>query len=248
MKDRRLIILLIVSIIAIGTIFFLPPIPQDICYHDFSDNRMFWGIANFWNVISNVPFFIAGLMGLFFSLKYNLSLAHILFYTGIFCVGLGSAYYHISPSNSTLLWDRLPMTVAFMSFFSIVVSAFINDRVGKKLLMPFIFAGVFSILYWHYSELYGKGDLRFYALVQFLPMLLIPIILILYKGANKRTYFLVLLLYAIAKIFEASDNFIFNLSACISGHTIKHLIASMAPIVLLHCKSVKTVLISNDKV
>ena len=37
-------------------------------------------------------------------------------------VAIGSSYYHWKPSNSRLVWDRLPMTVGFMSLVAVVIS------------------------------------------------------------------------------------------------------------------------------
>ena len=44
----------------IAAMFFLPPIPQDSAYPAFADQRMISGIANFWNVVSNLPFIVVG--------------------------------------------------------------------------------------------------------------------------------------------------------------------------------------------
>ena len=41
----------------------LPPIPQDQGYHDFADHRTMFGIPNFWNVVSNLPFVAVGAVG-----------------------------------------------------------------------------------------------------------------------------------------------------------------------------------------
>ncbi|GIT09351.1 MAG: hypothetical protein CM1200mP30_29810 [Pseudomonadota bacterium] len=43
-----------------------------------------------------------------------------------------------------------------------------------------VFGDIISCLLEHYGEKLGKGDLRFFALVQFLPMLLIPLMLLFY--------------------------------------------------------------------
>lgn len=33
------------------------------------------------------------------------------FYIGVAAVGFGSAYYHLQPNDSTLVWDRLPVSL-----------------------------------------------------------------------------------------------------------------------------------------
>jgi len=42
----------------------LPPIAQDPHYHAFADGRTLHGVPNFWNVISNIPFFLVALYGI----------------------------------------------------------------------------------------------------------------------------------------------------------------------------------------
>jgi len=54
--------------------------------------------------------------------------AYIAFFTGLILIGLGSGYYHLAPSNSTLVWDRMAITVSFMSFFVLVVGESISTN------------------------------------------------------------------------------------------------------------------------
>jgi hypothetical protein len=42
----------------------LPPLLQDQSYHQFADQRELFGIPNFWNVVSNLPFIAVGAVGL----------------------------------------------------------------------------------------------------------------------------------------------------------------------------------------
>ena len=113
------------TLLAIVVVFFIPPIPQDPAYHDFVDQRTLHGVPNFWNVASNLPFVIAGLLGLLVLLGRKplpgglpeLKWAYVVFFAGVLLTGFGSAYYHLDPTNESLVWDRLPMTLAFMAFF-----------------------------------------------------------------------------------------------------------------------------------
>ena len=138
-------------------------------------------------------------------------------------------------SNSSLLWDRLPMTVAFMSLFSIVISERISTKHSQYVLGFLLFFGVFSVIYWYVTELNGVGDLRLYILVQFLPMLLIPLFLLLCRGRSTTGagYWLLLLWYAIAKVCEYFDQEIFEVLVVISGHSLKHIAAAMGVLFLL---------------
>ena len=232
--NTRTFILAGLALGAIIGVFFLPPIPQDPAFHQFADNRMFFGISNFYNVVSNFPFLILGVVGLYTFFKNNklspASLAMLTLFIGVTGIGLGSAYYHWHPTNATLVWDRIPMTVTFMSFFAIIISDYVNRRWGTLLLLPLLATGILSVLTWYYGELNGHGDLRLYVLVQFFPMLAIPLIIFIYptpKAARIQTV-AIIALYAIAKFFEHKDVAIFNAGNVISGHTIKHLLAAGA--------------------
>jgi hypothetical protein len=85
------------------------------------------------------------------------------------------------------------------------------------------------VFYWSWSERHGVGDLRPYALVQFLPFLLIALILWLYPGSRASTAWLwwSFLMYFLAKVAEHFDGPVY-LVAGISGHTIKHLLSAAA--------------------
>lgn len=165
----------------------------------------------------------------------NLPINNFAFYLGIFLTGIGSMYYHHQPCSETLVWDRLPMTISFMAFFSIIIGNCICISTGKKVLFPLILLGLISIIYWQMTKSKGTEDLRFYAFIQFLPIVLIPIILILFKNNNPvtKTYWYILIIYVIAKICEANDEFIFTHFKIISGHSLKHLAAATVPFVLL---------------
>jgi hypothetical protein len=95
--------------------------------------------------------------------------------------------------------------------------------------------GIASVGYWAVTETGGDGDLRAYALVQFLPMLLIPLILLWFPSRLQpdRYLWLMLLAYGLAKILEWLDQPIFELYAPLSGHGLKHLAAALGAYMFL---------------
>jgi hypothetical protein len=235
-------LIILTALLTVGGILTLGPIPQDFRYHLFVDTREIWSVPNFWNVVTNVPFAIVGLLGLYklrvpgkLGFLYENSTAYTLLFFGTFLVGFGSGYYHLAPDNQTLVWDRLPMTIAFMALFSIIISEFISVRSGRALLLPLILAGILSVVHWHFSEIRGEGDLRFYALVQFYPMLAIPIMLVCFRSGctHVYAYWWLLLAYIAAKLFEHFDGEVFDALGFISGHSLKHLTAALGMYVLL---------------
>jgi len=234
-------LIVLITLISVLAIFFQDPIAQDTNYHNFRDSKEIFSIQNFWNVLSNLPFLIVGILGLYkvlvtdtLKIIGDIKIAYSLLFFGITLIALGSGYYHLLPNNQTLVWDRLPMTIAFMSLFSIIISEFISTRAGKVLLLPLIIVGISSVIYWHLSEIQGAGDLRFYALVQFYPMLVIPVILICFNSrcSKAKTYWLLLMTYAAAKVFEHFDGEIYNVLGFISGHSIKHIVAALGLYIL----------------
>lgn len=232
-------ILIGLTLCAIVGVFLLQPIAQDPSFHNFADTRTVLTIPNFYNVISNVPFLILGIVGLYAFFKNNklsrTSLAIVTLFIGVAGIGMGSAYYHLNPTNATLVWDRIPMTVTFMSFFSIIIGNYIHERWSFILLVSMLIVGVLSVLTWYYGELNGHGDLRLYLLVQFFPMLAIPLIVFIYPTPRIMRIEIVatIILYIIAKFFEHKDVVIFNSGRILSGHTIKHLFAAAAVFYIL---------------
>lgn len=61
----------------------------------------------------------------------------ILFYSTI-AIAVGSTYYHWNPNDSTLVWDRLPMTLAFVSIFCFMLEEYIPQilMVSVKFYLP----------------------------------------------------------------------------------------------------------------
>ncbi len=223
-------VLVLVSLLALaGLLIFVEPIPQWPEYHDFADGSVVLGIPNAHNVISNLGFLVIGAWGVLFILGRagvgRLKAAYLVFFTGVFLTALGSAYYHLQPNNLSLVWDRLPMTVAFMGFLTAVAGELIGPRVARALLLPLMVAGVASVAWWAWTESVGVGDLRFYGLVQFLPFVLILLMLSMYPAPRHLVPYLagLALSYAIAKLCESYDHQIYQLlGGAMGGHALKH--------------------------
>jgi len=228
------LVFLVIGIAVLEIVLLLPPIHQDQSYHSFADQRKFWGVPNFWNVVSNFPFLAVGVFGIWLVLEARNSPSFLLsqerwpflfLFLGVGLTGLGSAYYHLSPNNDWLVWDRLPMAIAFMAFFASTIAERIRVEAGLWLLGPLVLLGVGSVVNWHQTD-----DLRLYAVVQFYPLAIIPVMLCLCPPRYTGTGFIwgTLGWYVAAKILElhAVDHGIFALGQFISGHTLKHLAAA----------------------
>ncbi len=233
---------LLLAILVGGTLaaFLADPIAQDPAYHLFADRRSLFGIPNFLDVVSNLPFALVGAAGLYFVSRGTSGASNApawrVFFTGVFLTALGSGYYHLAPDNDTLVWDRLPMTIAFMGFVAIVIGEYLSEPLARRLLLPLLLAGAASVFYWAHTEALGRGDLRAYALVQFLPMLLIPLVIVLYRGRSDLGPYVgwMILFYIAAKLLEFFDTAVFAAGDIVSGHSLKHVFAAMAPASLLY--------------
>ena len=243
-KRARLLAIVGATFLLIVAMSTVAPIPQDPRYHLFADRRSFLGIPNFFNVTSNGFLLLVGLLGVV-SLRCQRAgtdyrekggkWPYIAFFLGIGLTAIGSAYYHIAPRDATLFWDRLGMSMAFMSFTAAIISDRINAKVGLCLLFPLLIAGAAGAAYWLVSELKGAGDLRFYGAVQLFPALLIPIIMFLFPPRYSRGKDLiwVFFAYALAKGCEFLDAEIYAAGGLVSGHTLKHLCAAVAGFLVL---------------
>jgi hypothetical protein len=212
---------------SLAGVLLLHPIPQDQSYHQFADQRAIFGIPNFWNVVSNLPFLAVGAAGLW---RFRNDPATIVLFLGIFLTGIGSSYYHWNPNDRTLFWDRLPMTLAFAAILALVVAERVNARAGAILLWPALAIGLFSLLVWLWTD-----DLRLYFWVQFFPGLALLLLFLLYPPKYTGTYYWIIAvgLYSLAKVFEFSDHEIFSAGYLLSGHTLKHLTAAAACFTIL---------------
>jgi hypothetical protein len=235
-------ILLAITIIPVVVVFgLIESYPQPAEYFDFADSRTVFGVDNFWNVASNLLFLVFGAAGLQllrkdrFIVLDRLRPAYVALFTGIALTAFGSGWFHLEPNNDTLFWDRLPMTIAFMSLFAIIIGEHIDETLGYRSLWPLLIVGAASVIYWTFTESRGAGDLRLYGLVQFLPMLLIPSILVMYRSVFDVTGFLwlAIALYVLAKLLEFLDLQIFATGELLSGHSLKHVAASLVPLVLI---------------
>lgn len=252
---RKVAILAMVTAVIIVASVLVNPVPQDQQYHQFADQRDYFDIPNTLNVATNLFFALIGFAGLYFlCIRRSLIVVdsilavYITFFAALAAVAPGSAYYHWMPDNQSLVWDRLPMTLAFMSFFTIILAEWLSLKFARIIFLPLIIAGVLSIVYWHRGELAGNGDLRPYGLVQFLPMLLIPMILLMFEEKFNRVPAIWWFLgwYLVAKIFEILDDQIFDWLGLISGHSLKHLGAGIGCLIYLRYLATRSLIDSAN--
>ncbi len=225
----RILVLLAVAGGSLGAMGAVRPIRQDPAYHAFADQRTLAGLAHALNVLSNLPFLVVGAWGLW--TLYGPRPARFerpwergpwtVFMASVFLTAFGSAWYHHAPSDATLFWDRLPMTLGFSSLLGVMIVERVDERWGGRLFVPLVAAGVASLIYGH------PNDLRFYLLLQAWAVVLTALMLALFPSRYTGTHEIVavLVLYGLAKVLETLDAPIYRTLGFVSGHSLKHLAA-----------------------
>jgi hypothetical protein len=229
--------LLVFTLLAAAAAFLLPAMPQPLDYHHFADQRAAFGIGNFLDVVTNVAFLLAGLAGLavVFSGRACFEFPgerwpYAVFFLGVLLTAAGSAWYHLSPDNETLFWDRLPMTIAFMGLLSSQIVDRVSVRAGLALLVPMLLVGMGSVVYWIVTERAGAGNVLPYGILQGYSVVVLLIMATLHRSRYTRAndVYFIFGWYVLAKVLESMDGEILALGHVVSGHSLKHVAAAAA--------------------
>lgn len=231
----------VVTAAFVGAALLLGPVAQLPDYHDFADQRAVFGIPHFADVLSNLGFLLVALWGWakLSPARGHPGLAHgwagyRLFLLGLFLTGFGSAWYHLDPDNVRLIWDRLPIALACGGLLAGVWGD-ARQRDSGRFALGLAAAAIASVAWWFFTGQAGEGDLRPYLLLQALPMVLIPLWQWIYGAppAERRALGGALLLYAVAKAVELNDHQIAAVLGVLTGHNLKHLLATLAAAVVV---------------
>jgi hypothetical protein len=218
----------------------IQPIRQDQSYHHFADERALLGVRNAGDTLSNLGFNVVGILGLVFLWRERRGSKHFetpremraywVFFAALVLTGIGSSYYHLAPDDARLVWDRLPLAIAFVAFLAAVITELVDRETGVRLLVPFIALGIGSVAYWAVID-----DLWPYLVVQFGSMaeLLLLRTLFASRYTNRGMLFVILAVYAVAKVLEIHDRDIYEIGQWVSGHTLKHLAAAFSSYLIL---------------
>ena len=222
-------------------LLWLPAVPQDPAYHRFHATASCCGLPHAELVLTNLPFLwvgIAALLALFHAPNLGFTRAEMLpWYVaaiGIVATAFGSSWYHADPCTERLFWDRLPMTIAFAG----LGAAAVGERLGPKgagcTLAALLLLEPATVLWWRHTEAQGAGNLVPYGLAQFLPLIMLPLLMALTprRSTGLLAWVCAFLLYALAKALEQLDANLGH-TLLLSGHGWKHLAAAGACAVLM---------------
>jgi hypothetical protein len=200
----------------------LTPIHQSEAYHHFANHSQHFGIPNFWNVISNAAFLVVAVLA-WRRLKPQALSERWMLVAGIGLTAFGSASYHAQPSDARLVWDRLPMTIVFMCVLTGTIGERVNAQWARRLLWPLLAVGGLSVVYWRLT-----GDLRPYVVVQFFPLIAVPVMLAVRSnvtGTSLAAQWGMIGFYVLAKVAELLDGRLAGLVPA-GAHAWKHVLAA----------------------
>ncbi|MFM9879371.1 MAG: hypothetical protein ACKVOO_03045, partial [Burkholderiaceae bacterium] len=225
--------LLLVCAALLALAAFGPPLEQLPHFHDFADQRPWWGMPNAGDVLSNLLFALGGLLGLMGLRRWRAGLVSqaeqslaALSFTGLLLTALCSGYYHWQPDDAGLVVDRLGMCVAFAGLLGLAAAGRISGRAGLVLAASLLLLAPMTVWVWAES-----GNLLPWAVLQFggMGLLLWLAARPALAGALPVRWAWVVVIYALAKCLELGDAAVFEATGeWVSGHTLKHIVASLA--------------------
>ena len=119
--------------------------------------------------------------------------------------------------------------------FTYVLATFGNRLFTElALLVPMVLAGAASAVYWIATERAGAGNVVPYAVVQGYAVVILLVFALALPSRYTRgsDVYWVFAGYVIAKLLEHFDREVLALGNLVSGHTLKHLAAAVAGLVL----------------
>ncbi len=242
LRPRAAMLPTLVTVLACVLLLLYGAIAQPAHYHQFADQSVMWGMPHAADVLSNLGFAVIALCGLLALWPHRADAAlkagwpgYQLFLVGLLLTALGSAFYHLAPDNFRLVWDRVPIALACAGLLAAVRAETHAPADGRRDALWLALLAAASVGWWYASQQWGTEDLRAYLLLQGLPLVLIPMWQTIYRsaGADRRMFALALLLYIAAKAAEMHDVAILEALGWISGHTLKHLLATLASATLV---------------
>ena len=231
-------VLLAACVLLLAFAALAPVLPQPAGHHAFADRRVLWGIPFAMDVLSNLPFALGGLAGGWLLWRAprraisNMQRAMAeLFFAGLLLVAVGSSWYHWQPDDAGLAIDRYAMAIAFAGLLGLAAAGRVSERAGTLLGLALLTLAPLAVWVWS-----ATGNVLPWATVQFGGLVLLVGLGLMPPAdhALRVNWWLVLLAYAVAKLFELNDHAVFELTGgWLSGHTVKHVVASLAPLPVL---------------
>ncbi|MDQ3335431.1 MAG: hypothetical protein M4D80_09720 [Myxococcota bacterium] len=191
-------------------------------FHRYADTRTWLGIPHAGDVLSNLAFLLVAARGL----RHTYAPMGRAVCAGIAAIGVGSAGYHIAPSDLTLAFDWAPIALTL----GMLSAAVIHDRGGPgrlaALVVPVFAIG--SVTWWIVTGGTHGGNMAPYVAVQAACVALPPLVAVVAPGSVRTGWLLAALAgFALARLCGAYDRVLLD-AIGISGHSLKHIAAAQA--------------------
>ena len=230
--------LLVFAAVTAVVLVLVDPIRQSQIYYAFADSRSWLSIPHAWNVLSNLPFLLVGVIGLFAMYRNREAWlgrrvadkaehgVFVVLFFGAALLCFGSSYFHLLPDADRLAWDRYTVLLAMLPLSCVIIADRLDTRIASMLLGPSILLGLASVIVWQLTD-----DLRFYAFMQFFPMVAMLVLIIALPSRYSRPSYLFIILgvFVVSKVAEHFDRDIYAaLNGFVGGHALKHILAALA--------------------
>lgn len=238
---RRECVLAGVFLVLLAAALLAPSVAQPAHYHDFADQRSWGSLPHAMDVLSNLPFALWGMVGIWALLRAVRERAVSapaaamagLFFGGLWVTAAVSVAYHLQPGDAGLVWDRGGMVLAFAGLLGLAAMRAISTRAGMALATAVLVLGPLSVHAWSLT-----GNVLPWAVLQFGGMALILGFACLRPAQARELpvrWALLIAIYALAKLLELGDHAVYEWTGqLVSGHSLKHMVAACAawPVVM----------------
>lgn len=232
---RRECVLAGVFLLLLAAALLGPSVVQPAHYHDFADQRSWGWLPHAMDVLSNLPFALWGMVGIW-ALARALRVRAVdtataamagLFFGGLWVTAAVSSAYHLQPGDASLVWDRGGMVLAFAGLLGLAAMQAVSVRAGMALATAVLVLGPLSVHMWSLT-----GNLLPWVLLQGGGMALVLGFACL-RPVHARElpvrWALLVTIYALAKLLELGDHAVYEWTGqLVSGHSLKHVVAAFA--------------------
>jgi hypothetical protein len=212
-----------------------PAVAQSAHYHAFADQRSWGWLPHAMDVLSNLPFALWGMAGVWVLLRAvreravsapAAAMAGI-FFGGLWVTAAVSAAYHLQPGDAGLAWDRGGMVLAFAGVLGLAAIRAVSTRAGMALATAVLVLGPLSVYAWSLT-----GNMLPWAVLQGGGMALILGFACLRPAQARELpvrWALLIAIYTLAKLLELGDHAVYEWTGqLVSGHSLKHMVAAFA--------------------
>lgn len=230
MRSWQGVALVAILVVAAVVAILAPPITRGTSFHVYADQRTWLGIPQAGDVLSNLPFVVAGGWGL-------LRTRHPFFLT-LVAVGVGSGAYHVAPGDGALVFDWAPIVLTLGFLAALVVADRIAPVAGRLAALTFPLVALAAVVVWYLGGGTGSttaagGDMRWYVLTQATFVLVVAATSLApaVDGAparlDRRWILLGVAGFVAARALAAADRAMYE-AVGVSGHSAKHVLLGLA--------------------